>query len=85
MEGIVSYGTFIPQCRIAVEDDGAHVEGEILNVLMGVRLTELKKKGDYGYVNLMKGKRVRDVIRRLRKSDWDYREYGYKWVVDEST
>ncbi len=65
-------------------DDGAYVEGEIINVSMGVRLTEFKKKSGYGYYDLLRGKRVRAVIRRLRKSDCGYLEYGYKWFLDET-
>ena len=65
-------------------DDGVYVEGEIINVAMGVRLTEFKKKSGYGYYDLLRGKRVRAVIRRLRKSDCGYLEYGYKWLLEES-
>jgi len=65
-------------------DDGAYVEGEIVNVSLGVRLREFKKTSGYGYYDMLRGKRVRMVVRRLRKSDCGYLEYGYKWLLDGS-
>lgn len=65
-------------------DDGVYLEGEIINMSMDRRLTEFKKKTGYGYYDLLKGKKVRAVIRRLRKSDCGYLEYGYKFLLEET-
>ena len=65
-------------------DDGAYLEGEIINMSMDRRLTEFKKKSGYGYYDLLRGKRVRAVIRRLRKMDCGYLEYGYKFLLEET-
>jgi uncharacterized OB-fold protein len=83
--GVQGYEDQQPMMYATVKtDDGVYVEGEIVNVSMGVRLTEFKKKSGYGYYDLLKGKRVRAVVRRLRKSDCGCIEYGYKWLLEES-
>lgn len=65
-------------------DDGVFIEGEIINVGFTRRLIEFKKKSGYGYYDLLAGKRVRAVIRRLRKTDCGYLAYGYKFILDET-
>jgi uncharacterized OB-fold protein len=65
-------------------DDGVYVEGEIINMSFDRRLTEFKKKSGYGYYELLAGKRVRAVVRRLRKTDCGYPVYGYKFMLDET-
>lgn len=83
--GVQGYEDQQPMMYATIKtDDGAYVEGEIVNVSLDVRLTEFRKKSGYGYYDMLSGKRVRAVIRRLRKSDCGYLEYGYKWLLEES-
>ena len=65
-------------------DDGVYVEGEIINMSLDRRLIEFKKKSGYGYYDLLAGKRVQAMVRRLRRTDCGHAVYGYKFMLDET-
>jgi uncharacterized OB-fold protein len=65
-------------------DDGAFLEGEIVNVSLDRRLFESKKMEGLGFYDLLKDKKVRAVVRRLRKGDNGALSYGYKFLLEET-
>ena len=74
-----------PMIYATVEtDDGAFLEGEIVNISLERRLIESKKQEGFGFYDILKNKRVRVVIRRLRKGDNGALSYGYKFLLEET-
>ena len=74
-----------PMIYATVEtNDGAFIEGEIVNVTLPKRIYELKKQAGFGFYDLLKDKNVRMVVRKLRKGDNGALSYGFKFLLEET-
>lgn len=69
---------------VKLDEDGPWVEGELVNISFPYKIENVIEPTGYELWEVLKGKRVRMVVRRLKRLDNGALSYGYKFYLEET-